>query len=226
MADASTQCYYLDSARNQQGPVAAADVARLIRSGTINRDTLMWYPGMADWRPASQISEFASLFSGPPPMRPPMAPGGAAAMRAPAPAAAGYGDYDQHAGGGFEAPKSVGFGDAIAICFRKYVTFSGRAGRPEFWWWALFELLVLIVAVAVDAFLFHPQSGVGPIYGLSILALLLPGLAVTVRRLHDTDRSGWWILLGFIPFGGIVLLVFYCLRGTEGPNRFGPQVAV
>jgi hypothetical protein len=72
MADASTQYYYLDSARNQQGPVPGADIARLIRSGTISRDTLMWYPGMADWRPAGQVSEFASLFGGPAsPTRPP-----------------------------------------------------------------------------------------------------------------------------------------------------------
>ena len=83
MADGSTQCYYLDSARNQQGPVSGADIARLIRSGTINRDTLMWYPGMTDWRPASQISEFASLFGGPAaPTRPPQ--GAPPPMRGPA----------------------------------------------------------------------------------------------------------------------------------------------
>lgn len=73
MADASTQCYFLDSARNQQGPVSGGDIARLIRNGTINRDTLMWYPGMADWRPAGQIGDFASLFGGPAsPMRQPL----------------------------------------------------------------------------------------------------------------------------------------------------------
>src|SRR5690349_12490291 len=135
MVDASTQCYYLDAARNQQGPVSAADLARLVRSGTIARDTLIWFAGMPDWRPAGQVNELASLFgppASPPPMRPPMAPAGAAAMRAPAPAA-GYGE--PHAADGFDAPKSVGFGGAIAICFRKYVAFTGRAGRPEFWWW-------------------------------------------------------------------------------------------
>jgi len=82
MADALAQCYFLDSARNQQGPVAAGEIARLIRSGAINRDTLIWYPGMADWRPAGQVNEFASLFGAPvPPMRPPQ---GAAPTRAPA----------------------------------------------------------------------------------------------------------------------------------------------
>jgi len=225
MVDASTQCYYLDAARNQQGPVSAADLARLVRSGTISRDTLIWFAGMPDWRPAGQVNELASLFgppAGPPPIRPPMPPAGAAAMRGPTPAA-GYGQ--PNAADGFEAPKSVGFGSAIAICFRKYVVFRGRAGRPEFWWWTLFELLILIAAVIADTVLLRSES-VGPFYGLSILALLLPSLAVQVRRLHDTDRSGWWLLLGFVPFGGIVLLVFFCMRGTEGPNRFGPQVAV
>jgi hypothetical protein len=89
MVDASTQCYYLDAARNQQGPVSAADLARLVRSGAITRETLIWFAGMPDWRPAGQVSELASLFGppagGPPPMRPPMAPGGAAPMRAQAP---------------------------------------------------------------------------------------------------------------------------------------------
>jgi len=87
MVDASTQCYYLDAARNQQGPVSAADLARLVRSGAITRDTLIWFAGMPDWRPAGQVNELASLFgppAGPPPMRPPMAPGAPAAMRGPA----------------------------------------------------------------------------------------------------------------------------------------------
>jgi hypothetical protein len=82
MADASAQCYFLDSARNQQGPVSMGDIARLVRNGTVNRDTLIWYPGMADWRPAGQINEFASLFgAAPAPARPPQ---GAPPLRAPA----------------------------------------------------------------------------------------------------------------------------------------------
>jgi hypothetical protein len=89
MVDGSTQYYYLDGARNQQGPVSAADIARLVRSGTIARETLMWFAGMPDWRPAGQINELASLFgppAGAPAMRPPMPPGGGA-PRGPAPAA-------------------------------------------------------------------------------------------------------------------------------------------
>ena len=58
---------------------------------------------------------------------------------------------------------------------------------------------------------------------LAVLALFVPSLAVAVRRLHDQDKSGWWLLISFIPFGGIVLIVFYCLEGTPGPNQFGPD---
>jgi uncharacterized membrane protein YhaH (DUF805 family) len=71
---------------------------------------------------------------------------------------------------------------------------------------------------------FYAANSLGLLSGLYTLAVLLPSIAVTVRRLHDTDRSGWWILLGFIPIiGGIILLVFYVLEGTRGPNRFGPD---
>jgi uncharacterized membrane protein YhaH (DUF805 family) len=72
--------------------------------------------------------------------------------------------------------------------------------------------------------MFGIRDGVSPISSLVSLALFLPGLAVSVRRLHDTDRSGWWVLLFLIPLiGAIVLLIWYCSRGTPGGNRFGPD---
>jgi|SRR5271169_4657524 uncharacterized membrane protein YhaH (DUF805 family) len=114
----------------------------------------------------------------------------------------------------------MGFSEAIATCFRKYVVFSGRAQRPEYWYWFLFGLLIAILAAIVDHAIFGPKTEV--ISTLTSLGLLLPGLAVIVRRLHDIDRSGWWILIGLVPLGGvIILIVFACLRGTPGPNRFG-----
>jgi uncharacterized membrane protein YhaH (DUF805 family) len=116
----------------------------------------------------------------------------------------------------------MGFGEAVRTCFSKYVTFSGRARRPEYWYWVLFGVLVAIAAAILDAVIFGTNSGV--FSGLSSLALLLPNLAVTVRRLHDTDRSGWWMLILLLPFvGAVVLFVFMCLRGTAGLNRFGPE---
>lgn len=108
---------------------------------------------------------------------------------------------------------------AVRTVFTKYVVFSGRARRAEYWWFALFSFLVSIVANVIDLAIGHRILA----YVLG-LVFLLPGLAVAVRRLHDTDRSGWWIFLGLIPIiGGIVLLVFVIMDGTPGPNRFGPS---
>jgi uncharacterized membrane protein YhaH (DUF805 family) len=103
---------------------------------------------------------------------------------------------------------------------KNYVGFSGRARRTEYWMFELFNIIavvvLLILALAVHALLF--------LYVLYGLAVLLPGLAVTFRRLHDTGRSAWWILIGLVPFvGPIVLLVFTCLPGTPGPNQYGPD---
>ncbi|AEG45528.1 DUF805 domain-containing protein [Isoptericola variabilis] len=126
----------------------------------------------------------------------------------------------------------MSFLDAIKSVFSKYATFSGRARRSEFWYWALFNVLVGAVlaalAGATGGFQIDPVTGL-PTYGatgilanLVSLALLIPSIAVTVRRLHDTDRSGFWWFIGLVPFvGGIVLLVFCVLEGTRGPNRFG-----
>jgi uncharacterized membrane protein YhaH (DUF805 family) len=115
---------------------------------------------------------------------------------------------------------------------RRYADFSGRSRRKEYWMFVLFNLLLSLLVWGLLAATFVAgmsetamttvMTPVFILYGLVALALVIPGLAVTVRRLHDTDRSGWTILLGLIPLiGAIVLLVFYCTEGTQGPNRFG-----
>lgn len=102
------------------------------------------------------------------------------------------------------------FTDSIRICFTKYADFNGRATRSEFWWWILFNLLA---GAALGIFS-------DKLSGLFSIAALLPSAAVAARRLHDTDRSGWWQLLGFVPLiGWIILLVWYAQEGKE-PNRF------
>ena len=102
-------------------------------------------------------------------------------------------------------------------CWKKYVEFSGRARRKEYWMFVLFNLIASIVAGFIDGLL-----GTRMIGSLYSLAVLLPGLAVRARRLHDTDRSGWWMLIALIPLvGWIVLLIFMCLDSTPGENRFG-----
>jgi uncharacterized membrane protein YhaH (DUF805 family) len=113
----------------------------------------------------------------------------------------------------------MGFVEAIRSGFSNYVNFSGRAPRSEYWYWTLFVILVSIAANILDSIIFY--SIYSPLSTLSALALFLPGLAVSVRRLHDIDRTGWWLLIALTGIGLIVLLVFDCIRGTIGTNRFG-----
>jgi uncharacterized membrane protein YhaH (DUF805 family) len=109
---------------------------------------------------------------------------------------------------------------------KKYATFEGRARRREYWFFQLFNALAFIVLLLVDGLTgtISKDAGVGLLSGLYLLATLIPGFAVTVRRLHDTDRSGWWLLIAFIPvLGDIALVVFACLDSQPGANRFGPN---
>jgi uncharacterized membrane protein YhaH (DUF805 family) len=113
----------------------------------------------------------------------------------------------------------MGFGQAISSGFSNYVNFSGRACRSEYWYWILFIIIADIVAGIIDY-----AIGIQVVTGLFGLATLLPNLAVAIRRLHDLDRTGWWIFIGLIPLvGWIILIIWYCTRGTFGPNRFGPD---
>ena len=108
---------------------------------------------------------------------------------------------------------------AISSGFSNYANFSDRASRSEYWFWVLFVLIADVVAIAIDA-----AIGKQIITSLFGLAVLLPGLGVTVRRLHDLDRTGWSIFLGLIPLvGAIILIIWFCSKGTDGPNRFGPD---
>ncbi len=113
----------------------------------------------------------------------------------------------------------VAVGWYLAV-LKKYAVFEGRAGRPEFWYFVLGNIVVTIVLRIVDGFFGAHQMGIlGAIYSIGVL---VPGIAVAVRRLHDTDRSGWWLLLSFVPLiGTIVLIVFLAARGAPGTNRFG-----
>ncbi len=122
------------------------------------------------------------------------------------------------AGGGDGIPRT--FGTSIGLCFSKYVTFSGRAPRAEFWWFMLFVMVVEIVLAGLSAKI---EAAVY-LYGLFCLAVVLPNISVMVRRLHDRDRSGWWYWIILIPFvGAVILLIWFCSRGTRGPNSYGPE---
>ena len=118
---------------------------------------------------------------------------------------------------------TMNFGEAIKSGFGNYVTFSGRAARSEFWYWTLFTALADLVGGIIDGALGTGGliGGPGLIGAVITLALLLPGVAVSVRRLHDLDRTGWWVLIVFTGIGIILLIVWNCMKGTTGSNSFG-----
>lgn len=124
----------------------------------------------------------------------------------------------------------MSFTQAISSVFGKYAVFHGRASRSEFWWWFLFVMLLFAVLNLIDGYFILPmlgfepfeENGGQPLSVLVALGVFLPNLAVAIRRLHDSDRTGWWILIGFVPVVGIVVLIyFYVQRGTEGSNSHG-----
>ena len=123
----------------------------------------------------------------------------------------------------------MGFGEAVKSFWSNYSTFKGRSRRSEYWWIQLFLVLTNLVVAAIDLALMNGDvdrfiaNGGGGIVGLVwILVTIVPALAVLVRRLHDTGKSGWWVLIGFVPFvGTIVLFVFSVLDSDAGDNKYG-----
>ena len=99
----------------------------------------------------------------------------------------------------------MSFVQAVQVCLRKYVDFEGRAARPEFWWFALFQLVVMVVAALLGR----------TVYTIVALALVLPSLGVGVRRLHDIGKSGWFLLLHLLPIIGILVLIYFWVQPTQ-----------
>ncbi len=105
---------------------------------------------------------------------------------------------------------------------KKYAEFSGRARRSEYWYFVLFNILIMLALAIVDAVVFGTRYGV--LSTIFNLATLVPSMAVLVRRLHDTGRTGWWVLIGLVPFlGWVVLLVFVVQDSHAGENEYGPN---
>jgi uncharacterized membrane protein YhaH (DUF805 family) len=134
----------------------------------------------------------------------------------------------------------MSFGTSVRTCFKKYAAFDGRASRSEFWWFYLFVRIVTFVAIIPGYVLMiagaaTTSKGANPgglfwiglilliLGSLVSLVFLLPELAVGCRRLHDRGQSGWLQLLLLVPCGSIVLLVFWIMEGTPGPNAYGPR---
>ena len=204
---------------------------------------------LPDWSSAGPVppSPPAPPVSGPPPGWYPD-PGNGAAVRYWDGAA--WTAHQSAAVAAYAGPPaaSFGFGESIKRAFSKWLDYSGRATLSEFWWFYLFTIIVsfvLYIPFVIALFALIPTStrvtengevtATAPSSGtLTILAVLLivffalylvlflVTLPLAVRRLHDTDRSGWWYLISLVPFGGIVLLVFWVSAGTPGPNQYGP----
>ena len=182
----------------EQGPIARADFAALVRDGTIGPQTLVWTNTLREWEPAHLHID------------------GVAGARPPVPTASGAGVAAAR-----NYRRESGLGDAFRQFFNRYVQFSGRSNRGEFWFWQLDNLLITFGLGVLDMVIFGTE-GSGVLGGLWGLATLIPSFALGARRLHDIDKSGWWQLLMLIPLlGWIILLVWFCRAPDDRPNRFG-----
>ena len=142
--------------------------------------------------------------------------------------ATGHVRFDSRAARPFRSPSDAnnrGLRKGVAMhwyvdVLKNYVGFSGRAHRTEFWMFCLISTIISIALSVIETMIGLP----GMISSLYSLAILLPALAVGMRRLHDTGRSGWWLLLWFVPvIGWIALLIFYCIDSDSGQNQYGPN---
>ena len=120
--------------------------------------------------------------------------------------------------------KGIEMEKAIECLTKNYANFSGRASRSEYWYFALFVFIGIVLLMIIDSVtgFYDSKANIGLFSTIFKLAIFIPQLAVSVRRLHDVDKSGWWWFIALIPIIGIIwLLVLYCTKGTEGENRFG-----
>ena len=191
-------------------------------TGTIESDTLVWREGLTGWEAASAHFEMIPRASTPPPM-PPVPPVAGVGARpepqwnTPVPEAERAAGTAQIGSDGLyiHAP-SRSFVEAISTCFSKFVTFKGRASRSEYWFFILFTLVLSIVTGVFDAILFSTMLDVSPLNSIAALIVFLPTLAGTVRRLHDTDRSGWWLGGAYLVLAVLVGVVIVAFSGGAG----------
>lgn len=182
------------------GPVEDSEIDRLISQGAITAQTLVWRQGLDGWEEAGNHFAFSKNLNPPPPIPPRShSAGETSSTRSGAERINSIGTDGLYPG----APVRS-FGEAISVCFNKYATFSGRASRSEYWYFFLFCFLLGLATSIVDNVILGVGAELSPINSLTALALFLPSLAVTVRRLHDRNRSGWWIggfWLGLLGLG-------------------------
>lgn len=221
--------YYIFRNGQQEGPYDQQTIINMRLSG----DTHVWREGMADWLPISQVPELQQRSY----------PQGGYQQGGYQQGGYQQGGYQQggYQQGGYQQP-SYGYGyqeddNELSLwgfymkCLKdKYASFDGRARRKEYWSFALFNAIIYFIFYAVGIFLaVSTRSGtlaliVFGILGIYALGIIVPSLAVTVRRLHDIGKGGGWIFISCVPFvGGLILLVFTLLDSEAGENRFGPN---
>ena len=118
----------------------------------------------------------------------------------------------------------MNFSESVTTCFRKFVCAKGRASRSEYWWFQLFLYLLSFITIFVDEFFLSDivmETDIFPINTITSLITLLPAIMVLIRRLHDVNRSGWWILIAFTCIGIIPLLYWSIIKGSDGSNDYG-----
>ena len=198
--------YFIANNGQQSGPFELQD---LVANG-LTPNSLVWCDGMAGWQQATSVPEVAQLlmpqqpqYQEQPYQQPPYQQQYQQQPYQQPPYQQQYQQqpYQQQP---YSANATMGFGEAIKVCFNKYADFSGRASRAEFWWFYLFTFLVSLITC-----------------GVACLVFLIPQYAVGARRLHDTGRSGWLQLLGLVPFVGLILIYWWVLEGDQGTNQYG-----
>ncbi len=220
------------------GPYSLDQLRDYARDGRLTVDTLVWTEGADAWGRAADQAALKAMFpAAAPPAPPPPRQGPPSSIRDRAGAMTG--DATERFATRSAAPADGGamsFLEAAQTCLRlKYAGFEGRARRSEYWWFMLFATLAISVVYAVVfaiGYMMTSAEGTMPIVGFIVLvvlmgavllALIAPSVAVAVRRLHDLGWSGWWYLGQLIPFGSIVMIIAFMMRGNVGPNKYGPD---
>lgn len=215
MSDLTKQWHYSVNGQNL-GPFSPDQMRAFLAAGTVNGNTMVWASPMQEWVPLSRTDLTAAPRQAPP-----------VAGQAPARPQAPGGPVQISIGGKTitvpEAVQQVAppeFLQAVKTCLEKYTDFSGRAARPEFWWFYLFSVIVIVAAMILDWIVSFVVS-FSIFQLLASLALIVPQIAAGARRLHDTDRSGWLQLISLTIIGLIPLIYWLCQPGTKEQNRFG-----
>lgn len=225
-ASASSQ-WHLHIPPETYGPYSVQQLRDYARDGRMTAQTMVWTEGNDAWAKAGDLPALKGIFAAVQPAPPPPPAPPQTVPRAPM------------AGGAAPAgARAMSFGESVRTCLQlKYAGFQGRARRSEYWWFALFMLLLMVALETVAFTLAMMTSKDGSmsivgilaivVAGIVMLGLIVPAIAVAVRRLHDLGWSGWWCLAQLIPIVGglaaVVMIIGFMMRGNDGPNKYGPD---